>query len=84
MEVRYSDGHLKVKESHGMDLHGTPATTENATATPASTVSHRSFSAASAVSFTGASTGTIEAASPLSGAAAHGWRPPDTPATAGR
>lgn len=52
--------------------------------TPASTAFHRSLSAENAASFSDASTGTTEAASPSSGAAAHGLRPPATPATAGR
>ena len=48
------------------------------------TVLPRSFSAESAGSFTAAFTGTTEAASPSSGAAVHGLKPPATPATAGR
>lgn len=66
------------------DAWFTPATTANATATPASTAFHRLLSAMNAVSFSGAFTGTTEAANPSSGAAAHGWRLPATPAIAGR
>ena len=51
-------------------------------ATPASTVSHRSYSAVNVASITAESTGTTVAAGQSSGGAAHALRIPATPAAA--
>ncbi len=50
---------------------------------PATTVSHSSFSMASAVNFIDASIGTIKAANLSIGDAATAWRLPTTPAAVG-
>ena len=56
----------------------------SAAATPASIVSHRSYSAVNVESITGAFIGTTVAVGRSSGVAAHGLRTPDMPAAAGQ